>query len=144
MNAMNATHLATLLFIAGLLHLAITSAGLVMTLVLDWRRTLLPLCALTRHIIWTHGAFVLMTIIGFGVISLIAAPDLASGTTLARAFCAFVALFWLARLGVQFFVFDASPILTRMYVKLGYHGLTVVFFALVLIYGDAAYAPRGH
>jgi hypothetical protein len=85
-----------------------------------------------------------LTIIGFGVISLIAPSDIASGTTLARAFCAFVAIFWLARLGVQFFVFDATPLLTRPHLRIGYHGLTVVFLTLVVIYGYAAFAPVAH
>ena len=138
MNAMNATHLATLLFIAGLLHLAITSAGLVMTLVLDWRRTLLPLCALTRHIIWTHGAFVLMTIIGFGVISLLLPRQLASGEPIARAICAFIAAFWALRLLIGLLFFDARPHLTSNVLKLGYHGLTIVFVFFVVTYATAA------
>ena len=135
---MNANKLTTLLFIAGLLHLAITSAGLVMTLVLDWRRALLPLCGLTRHIIWTHGAFVLMTIIGFGLISLALPRQLASGEPIARAVCAFIAAFWALRLLIGLLFFDARPHLSSNALKLGYHGLTVVFVLFVIIYGAAA------
>ena len=127
-----------LLILAGLLHLAITSAGLVMTLVLDWRRNLTPLCALTRHIIWTHGAFVLLTIVAFGVVSLAFPAALASGEPLARAVCEFIATFWAIRLFIGFFLFDAAPHLTHTSLKLGYHGLTVVFTFFVLCYGAAA------
>jgi len=127
-----------LLILAGLLHLAITSAGLVMTLVLDWRRNLTPLCALTRHIIWTHGAFVLLTIVAFGVVSLAFPAALASGEPLARAVCGFIATFWAIRLFIGFFLFDATPHLTRPSLKFGYHGLTVVFSFFVLCYGAAA------
>jgi len=137
-------NLELLIRIGGVLHLGILIASALVPGALEWKRELEKLRPLSRQLVWVHGVFIALTIMGFGVISLIAAPDLASGTTLARAFCAFVALFWLARLGVQFFVFDASPMLTKMYLKLGYHGLTVVFFALMLIYGYAAYAPRGH
>ncbi|MEA2710391.1 MAG: hypothetical protein QOF78_2992 [Phycisphaerales bacterium] len=126
------------LIIAGLLHLAITSAGLAMTLVLDWRKNLSPLCALTRHIIWTHGAFVLLTIVGFGVVSLAFSVPLASGEPLARAVCGFIATFWAIRLFIGFFLFDATPHLTKTSLKLGYHGLTVVFAFFVLCYGAAA------
>jgi hypothetical protein len=49
-----------------------------------------------------------------------------------------IALFWLARLVVQFFVFDARPFLTTMFRRVGYHGLTFLFTALVFIYGCAA------
>jgi hypothetical protein len=132
------TYLPLLLFIAGLLHLAITSAGFMSVLVLDWRRTLLPLCAMTRHIIWAHAAFVLMTIIAFGVVSLSMSASLASGAPLARAICGFIAIFWATRLFVQFFLFDARPHLKNFGLKLGFHGLTVVFSYFVFTYAAAA------
>ncbi len=132
------TTLQLLLIVAGVLHLCITSAGLVMTVVLDWRRSLSSLCGLTRHVIWTHAAFVLMTIVGFGLISLLASDALASGSTLARAVCGFIALFWGTRLLIQFFLFDARPFLTSRWLALGYHGLTVVFSYFVLVYTLAA------
>jgi hypothetical protein len=138
MNAVNPHLLAALLVIAGLLHLCITSAGAVMTLVLDWRRSLTPLCALTRDIIWTHGAFVLLTIIGVGAVSILCAPSLASGEPLARAVCGFIAGFWALRLFVGFFLFDAKPFLTSAMLRLGYHGLTAVFVYFVGCYGAAA------
>jgi hypothetical protein len=137
-------NLELLMTIGGVLHLGILIASALTPGVLEWKRELAKLRPLSRQLVWVHGAFIVLTIIGFGMISLIAPADLASGTPLARAFCAFVALFWLARLGVQFFVFDATPFLTRTALKLGYHGLTVVFFVLVATYGFAALAPRGH
>ena len=131
-------HLDVCIVIAGVLHLGITSAGLVMTLVLDWRKNLGVLDPLTRHIIWTHGAFVLMAIVAFGVISLALPRTLASGQPLARAVCGFIATFWALRLFIGFFLFDAKPHLTRPALKLGYHGMTVVFTYFVICYGAAA------
>jgi hypothetical protein len=80
-------------------------------------------------------------IVAFGVLSLAFAGSLADGSPLARGVCGFVAAFWLARLGVQFFVFDAGPFLTTPLLRIGYHGLTVTFAVLVLAYGWAAIAP---
>lgn len=137
-------NLQLLITIGGVLHLGILIASALTPGVLEWKSELAKLRPLSRQLVWVHGTFIVLTIIAFGVISLVAAGDLASGTTLARAFSAFVALFWLARLVVQFFVFDATPFLTRAYLKIGYHGLTVVFFTLVAIYGYAALAPPGH
>lgn len=134
----NAKTLEMSILAAGLIHLAITSAGLVMTLVLDWRKNLAPLCALTRHIIWTHGVFVLLTIVGFGVVSLAFPAALASGEPLARAVCGFIAAFWLIRMLIGFFLFDAKPHLTNVPLKICYHALTVVFTFFVLCYGAAA------
>jgi hypothetical protein len=135
---MNADSLKTMLILAGLLHLAITSAGVVMTVVLDWRHSLAGLAALTRHIIWTHGAFVLMTIVAFGVVSIACARSLTSGEPLARAVCAFIASFWGVRLLIGFFLFDAKPFTTTVPLKLGYHGLNVVFLYFVVCYTAAA------
>ena len=133
------THTLTLLLIlGGLLHLCITSAGFTMTFVLDWRKNLSPLCALTRHIVWSHAAFVLLTILGFAGVSLFCSAQLSSGQPLARAVCAFIALFWALRLAVGFFLFDARPHLTNLGLKLGYHGLTVVFLFFVFAYGAGA------
>ncbi len=106
--------------------------------VLDWRNDLARLNPLTRHIIWTHGAFVMLTIIAFGVVSLAIPGVLASGDPLARAVCGFIAAFWGTRLVVQFFVFDARPHLTSWFLTVGYHTLTVVFAYLTVVYAVAA------
>ncbi len=74
---------------------------------------------------WVHGAFIVLTIIGLGAISVASATELATGSFLARSVCGFIALFWGARLAVQFFYFDATPYLTTLSLKFGYHGLTV-------------------
>jgi hypothetical protein len=137
-------NLQLLITIGGVLHLGILIASALVPGALEWKRELAKLQPLSRQLVWVHGAFIVLTIVGFGLISLLAPRELASGTTLARAFCAFVAIFWLARLGVQLVVFDAGPMLTKTYLKLGYHGLTIVFLALVVIYGIAALAPRAH
>ena len=78
---------------------------------------------------------------GFGTISLLCTAELAASSLLARSFCGFAAAFWLARLLVQFFVFDAKPFLTNWFYKAGYHGLTVLFIALAGIYGWLCFRP---
>jgi hypothetical protein len=133
--------LELLLILAGVAHLCITSAGVVMTFVLDWRKNLTTLDALTRHIIWVHGLFVLLTIIAFGVVSIAFRGPLASGEPLARAACAFIAIFWAVRLLIAFFLFDATPFLRTIPLRVGYHGLTIVFVYFTLVYGLAATLP---
>ena len=67
-------------------------------------------------------------------------PELNTGApcTQTRWFCGFVAVFWLSRLVVQLFLFDARPYLKTAFLKLGYHGLTVVFTYLGAVYAWAA------
>ena len=133
--------LEMLLILAGVAHLCITSAGITMTFVLDWRKSLGAVNALTRHIIWVHGLYVLLMIIAFGLVSLVFPAALTSGEPLARAACGFIAIFWAVRLLIAFFIFDATPFLKSFPLKLGYHGLTVVFIYFTLVYGFAAALP---
>ena len=91
-----------------------------------------------RRLFWVYGCFIVLVIISFGLITLLNADELSSGIPLARSVCAMIAIFWLARLAVQFFVFDVREFLTTTFLRLGYHGLTLLFTALVFIYGCAA------
>ena len=135
---MNATTLTTLLILAGVCHFGILLASALVPRVLDWRGELARVSPLSRHVVWTHGVFIVLTIVAFGVITVANAPTLAAGSTLARWFCGFVAVFWLSRLVVQLFLFDARPYLKTALLKLGYHGLTVVFTYLGAVYAWAA------
>ena len=128
----------TWLLVGGLLHFAVLVASAVTPRVLDWRTNLATLPPFLRRLFWVYGCFIVLVIISFGVLTLLHADELASGAALPRSVCAMIALFWLVRLGVQFFVFDARPFLTTAFLRLGYHGLTLLFTALVFIYGFAA------
>lgn len=128
----------TWLFIGGLLHFVVLIASALTPRVLDWRANLAALQPFLRRLFWVYGGFIVLVIISFGVLTLLHADELASGAPLPRSVCATIAIFWLARLGVQFFVFDARPFLTTAFLRLGYHGLTLLFTALVFIYACAA------
>jgi alginate O-acetyltransferase complex protein AlgI len=130
--------LASLLRIGGLMHFGILIASALVPQVLDWRSELGKLAPLTRQLVWVHGIFIVLTIIGLGVIATTNAPLLAAGSTLARCVCAFVAIFWLARLSLQFALFDPKEYLTTAALKLGYYSLTLVFAYLALTFGWAA------
>ncbi|HVT82781.1 MAG TPA: hypothetical protein VHM90_19240 [Phycisphaerae bacterium] len=134
--------LPLLIAIGGLCHFGILVASALVPKVLDWRTQLRLLQPLCRHVVWTHGAFIVLVIVGFGSLSLGLASDLAAGTALARGICAFIGLFWLSRLVIQLFIFDARPFLTTRFLTLGYHGLTVVFIYLSCTYLAAALGPR--
>ena len=128
----------TWLLVGGLLHLVILVASALTPRTFDWRTNLAALHPFLRRLFWVYGCFIVLVIISFGVLTLLHADELASGASLPRSVCAMIALFWLARLGVQFFVFDARPFLTTPFLRLGYHGLTLLFTVLVFIYGCAA------
>jgi hypothetical protein len=128
----------TSLLIGGVLHFVILIASALAPRVLDWRANLAALHPFLRRLFWVYGCFIVLVIISFGTLTLVNADELLSGAPLPRSVCAIIAIFWLARLAVQFFVFDARPFLTTTFLRLGYHGLTLLFTALVFIYGSAA------
>lgn len=130
-----------LLLFAGWLHFAVLIASALTPGALDWKRELKPLHPFLRRLFWVYGAFIVLVIVAFGAITLLHAGLLAQGGPLARAFCLFVCAFWLARLGVQLFVFDARPFLVNAVYRIGYHGLTAVFTFFASVYGMAAFQP---
>ena len=127
-----------LLLIGGLLHFVVLIASALTPRVLDWRANLAALHPFLRRLFWVYGCFIVLTIVSFGTLTLTCPNELATGDPLARAVCAIIAVVWLARLAVQFFVFDAKPFLTTTFLRFGYHALTLLFAALVFIYGGAA------
>ncbi|HMC10472.1 MAG TPA: hypothetical protein VKH44_04250, partial [Pirellulaceae bacterium] len=61
--------LPLLILIGGILHFGILLASAAVPQVLDWRRELSKLDPLSRQLVWVHGAFIVLVIIGFGAIS---------------------------------------------------------------------------
>jgi hypothetical protein len=131
-------NLQPFIFASGVLHFGTLLASAAVPQVLDWKGELRKLDLLSRQLIWVHGLFIVLTIIGFGMLTICYSGDLASRTPLARAVCGFIALFWTARLLVQFFVFDARPFLKSTLLKIGYHGLTLVFIYQAVVLGWTA------
>lgn len=128
------TRLELALYVGGALHFCILIASALTPFALDWKGLLAPLPKLLRQMFWVYGAFIVLTIVSFGTLTLLHAPAIAAGDAIGRTLCVVIAVFWGARLAVQFFVFDAKPFLTRWIWKVGYNALTVVFIAMVVIF----------
>jgi hypothetical protein len=106
--------------------------------VLDWRKNLAVLHPFLRRLFWVYGVFVVMVIIAFAVLTFRHADAMAAREPVARSLCLFIAIFWGARLLVQFAIFDARPFLTNWFYKTGFHALTIIFAFLTFVYGKAA------
>jgi hypothetical protein len=135
-------HAPTLLAFGGALHFALVLAQAFVPRFLDWKHELAPLSPALRRLVWVYGVFLVLANVGFGAISLLHPDVLASGAPLARSFCAFVALYWVARLAVGLFVFRPAELLARApsprVARLGYHGLNATFVYFVAVYGSCA------
>ncbi|HRH94843.1 MAG TPA: hypothetical protein PLB55_02860 [Prosthecobacter sp.] len=131
-------NLESLLILAGLGHFGILIASALTPKALDWETQLAPLHPFLRTLFWVYGVFIVLTIAGMGTLTLLHVRAMAAGEPVARSLAAFIAVFWTARLLVQFFVFDATEFLTTRWRRIGYHTLTLAFIAQAAVYIFAA------
>lgn len=133
-----------LLIISGVIHLGTLLGSAQVPKELNFREELPKLNPLLRHWVLVCGGYIVFNIVAFGLISLVFNEELAAvsaeRTTMARVFCGYVSLFWGIRLLIQFFVFDPKPYLRNTLLKVGYHGLTMVFLWQTFVYGWLAIA----
>jgi hypothetical protein len=127
-----------LLQLAGIMHLGLLCAGLMMPGVVHLRAHLAVLPAFIRRLFWVYYSFIGLCLVSFGCLTLTLARTLAEGSVLARALCVFLAAFWTLRLIAATFVFDMKPYLTNVYRRVGYHVINIVFMYLPVVYVLAA------
>lgn len=123
-----------LMRLAGLTHLISLAAILYAPINLRWDAELARLPRLLRQMCNVYQAYTGGTIVALGLVSLFCAPDLVSGTPLARAVCGYIAVFWGVRLALQR-TYDFAPHLTRLSLRVGYHSLTGLFVVFTAFYG---------
>src|SRR6516225_5775987 len=112
---MKTSTLTILLQIAGLLHLGLICAGLLMPRVVGLPAHLAVLPKFIRQLFWVYYSFIGLCLVSFGLITILFAGTLAAGGPLAVAVCLFFAAFWTLRLVAATFVFDLRPYLTNGY-----------------------------
>ncbi|WP_437223385.1 hypothetical protein SH661x_003196 [Planctomicrobium sp. SH661] len=129
-------NLTTILFYTGIAQLCVLIASALVPIRLQWSQTLSGLPVLVRQLFWVYGSYVVLSIVSLGLITATCAAELAGGSGLARAFCAYAACFWGIRLSLQPFL-EAKPFLTTWWLRCGYPLLSVLFacFTLIFIWG---------
>jgi hypothetical protein len=135
-------NLVFLLRFAGVLHLGLMTAGLLMPRVVRMRWHLVTMPPFIRQLFWVYYTFIGFCIASFSAITIGFAETLAAGSALARALCVFFAIFWTMRLCAAAFVFDMEPYLTTRVRRVGYQVLNAVFGCLPVIYALAGVQPQ--
>jgi hypothetical protein len=123
-----------LLKLASLTYLGLIAAGLLMPKVTGLWADTKKLSPFAQGLFRTYYAFIGLCLVSFGAGSWIFAAELASGSTLARAVCGFLALFWTVRLAAAIWILDVSPYLTDTWRKVGYQLTNIVFSSLPILY----------
>lgn len=129
--------LPRLIWLAGLGQFCVLIASALVPLRLDWRNQFKCLPPLHRQMYWVYGGYVVLSIVAFAFISAFNFGELAAGSGLARAFCAYVALFWGIRVLLQG-VLQVKEHLTTWWLTAGYHGLTLLFAYFTFVYAWSA------
>ncbi|MEX0701954.1 MAG: hypothetical protein WD069_07645 [Planctomycetales bacterium] len=131
--------LASLVFAAGVGQLLLAAGSVAIPRVLGWRGKLSSLDPLLRRLFWVYAAYILGTNTAFGIVSVLLPATLTDGSPLARSVCGFIALYWGARLAVQFALFHkAAP--PGGWFRIAEAALTGLFLFLAVTYAAAAFA----
>lgn len=132
----------TLVILAGVGQLILAAASLAIPRVLRWREEIAKLRPLTGQIFWTYAAYIWAANVSFGLLSALAPGWLLDGAPLARAVAGYIALYWGARLAIQFAWFDRSDAPRGPLFAVAEVGLVALFAYLALVYGALALGVR--
>lgn len=124
---------------AGAVQLTILAANFVLPEKLHCRENLARVSPMIRHVFIVHWVYILATLGIFSALCFGFAPELAGGSGLGRFLCAAMALFWLPRIPIQLFLYDAS--LRRRH-RLGDVAMLLAIAFVVAVFGVAALGVR--
>jgi alginate O-acetyltransferase complex protein AlgI len=94
------------LWLSGAGHFCVLGASFQVPHRLHWNEDLQKLMPFNRKLMWVHGAFAIMTIVAFGVLTLVLHGEMLRGDRAALSLAAFIGLYWASRVAVDFLYYD--------------------------------------
>lgn len=105
MNAFNLESLFRVaLWLAGIGHFLVLAASFQVPARMGWKDDLARLKPVNRKLMWTYGAFIVLTIIAFGALTLGFHGEFLRGNPAALGVATFIGVFWLMRVVIDFTV----------------------------------------
>jgi hypothetical protein len=132
---MSAALMRELIWGAGAVHVGIVLANIPLPGRLRVRERLAPVPRFLRQIFYVHWVYIVIVVGLFAALCFGFAPELAGASGLGRFLSGFMAGFWLLRIGLQVFYYDAEIRRENRGLDMLYLGALVV---LVVIFGAAA------
>ena len=132
-----------LIFWSGIGHFALCIGSLYIPKVLQWKTHLKNLQPLLRQMFWSYAAYILVINFAFGIVSVFGSYELLNHSFLAKSVTLFIGLYWLARIGIQFFYFDKSAAPKGWQYTLGEIALTALFIFFTITYFIAFFFNKG-
>jgi hypothetical protein len=128
-----------LLQLCGVAHILLGVGSLVIPKMLDWKSALETTPLLIKQMFWTYAGYILFINVFFGIISILLAGEMLSGSGLAIAITLLISLYWIARLIIQFVYFDKREIPQGLLYQLGEWALVGLFIQFSAVYSYAFY-----
>ncbi len=122
------------LWVAGAGHFCILAASFQVPSRLGWRQDLAKLTPFNRKLMWTYGAFTVLTIIAFGTLTLLFHSEMVRGERVALGLAGFIGFYWTARVAVDFLYFSHEDWPKGKGLVVGHWLLTSLFVALASTY----------
>ena len=122
------------LWLAGVGHFCILGASFQVPSRLGWHTDLARLRPFNRKLMWTYGGFTVLTIVAFGLLTLILHDDLLRGDRAALGLAGFIGFYWAGRVGVDALYFEHRDWPRGRAFIVGHILLTGLFVALAATY----------
>ncbi|MET3980431.1 MULTISPECIES: hypothetical protein [unclassified Mucilaginibacter] len=135
----NDLNIKILLRLAGLAQIVLVLGSLAIPKVLMFKAGLVTVRPLFKQMFWTYAAYILVTNLCFGLLSLFAYQDLLNHSVLAVCVTGFIAVYWISRVLVQFFYFDKVDLPNGPWHKVAEAVLVTLFITLSVVYSFAFY-----
>jgi hypothetical protein len=130
--------LSLALWLAAAGHFCVLIASFQVPYQLKWNTDLASLRPLNRKLLWVYGGFTVYTIAAFGMMTLLLHNEMMRGDRAAVAIALFVAVYWLARIIVDFTYFSPSDWPKGKQFVIGHILLTSLFTFLSATYFTVA------
>jgi hypothetical protein len=126
--------LSLALWLAAAGHFCVLIASFQVPYRLEWKSDLASLRPLNRKLLWVYGGFTVYTIAAFGTMTLFLHNEMLRGDRAAIAIAFFIAIYWLARIVVDFTYFSPSDWPKGKQFVIGHILLTALFTFLSATY----------
>jgi len=130
--------LKPLIILSGVGHFGLCIGPFAIPRVMNWQLGLAGLRTDLRKMFWVYAAYIWVFHIAFGALSIFAVDHLLDHSVLAAVITGFIAVYWGARIGVQFFYFERSELASSNLERAGLYVLEFCFLGWALVYGAAA------
>lgn len=122
------------MWLAGLGHFVILFASFQVPQRLQWKKDLTQLMPFNRKLLWVQGGFTVITIIAFGVLTLVLHKEILNGERSALGLVCFIGIYWTSRIVVDAFYFSHEDWPKGKMFVAGHFLLTSLFLFLAVSY----------